>query len=125
MQERILGHLDQVQDILALGSASRAAQAAVAHASWTGVHCLRWAGIAQSPPILDTGSAAVLPASPQAYNQNVAKEAEDGHSNGADGLSVPDIDGATSACRMYCGGPLPDTVLPMLPATLYALLAAR
>ena len=81
MQERILGHLDQLQDILALGSSSRAAQAAVAHASWTGVHCLRWAGIAQSPPILDTGSAAALPASPQAYNQDVAKEAEDGHSH--------------------------------------------
>ena len=36
-----MGHLDQVQDILALGCASRATQAAVAHASWTGVHCLR------------------------------------------------------------------------------------
>ena len=55
MQERILSHLDQVQDIVALGSASSAAQAAVAHASWTGVHCLRLVGIVQSPVTLLTG----------------------------------------------------------------------
>ncbi|CAK0787844.1 hypothetical protein CVIRNUC_011066 [Coccomyxa viridis] len=47
--ERILGHLDQVQDILALGSASRATQAALAHASWTGVQCLRLYHGAPSP----------------------------------------------------------------------------
>ena len=59
MQERILGHLDQVQDILALGSASKAAQAAVAHANWTGVHCLRWVCSRLSALTLDIDSAVV------------------------------------------------------------------
>ena len=62
MQERILGHLDQVQDILALGSASRATQAALAHASWTGVQCLRCVGLAQSPLTLDNDIAVVFQA---------------------------------------------------------------
>ena len=42
VQERILGWLDRVQDIILLSLASQAAHAAVAQVKWTGVHLLRW-----------------------------------------------------------------------------------
>ena len=41
VQERIIGSLDRVQDVLMLGMVSRAALSAVQQARWAGVHRLR------------------------------------------------------------------------------------
>ena len=41
VQERIIGNLDRVQDVLMLGMVSRAALSAVQQAIWAGVHRLR------------------------------------------------------------------------------------
>ena len=40
-QERIIGSLDRVQDIISLSSASQAVHAAVAQLEWTGIQLLR------------------------------------------------------------------------------------
>ena len=45
MQEHIVGKIDSLQDIIMLRLSSRAAQAAVAHLDWTGVHTLRWVAL--------------------------------------------------------------------------------
>ena len=45
VQERIIGNLDRVQDVLMLGMVSRAALSAVQQARWAGVHRLRLAAV--------------------------------------------------------------------------------